>query len=427
MNICVFGIGYVGLCASVCLAQLGHNIVCIDKDNKKIENLKNNIVPIFEPKLNELILKNKNKLIFKTNLENNEKKFDIFIIATGTPTQKNGEVDLSAIYDVTDEIIKNCKNNSIIINKSTVPIGFNNKLQDYINAKTNLKLDVISNPEFLRQGSAIDDFLNPERIIIGYKSDFALKKVLEMYKALNLKDEQIITTDLNSAEMIKYASNSFLALKISFINEISKLCEKTNADIENVKKGLTSDSRIGKKFLNCGIGFGGSCFPKDTKALVNIANNYDIELKTIKATIEANEAQVDYFINKIINFYNGNIKDKTFILLGLSFKPNTNDLREAPSIKIIDKLTDLNANIIAYDPKAKYDKVKQVNKINDAFNDADCLIIATEWEEFKNIDVELLKKLKDKVIFDGRNIFINRNLKKYGLKYYCIGKNEQQN
>ena len=426
MNICVFGIGYVGLCASVCLAQIGHNIVCIDNNKEKIENLKNNIIPIFEPKLEELILKNKDKLAFQTTLENNEQNFDIFIIATGTPTKKDGEVDLSAIYDVTDEIIKNCKNNSIIINKSTVPIGFNNKLQDYINTKTNLKLDVISNPEFLRQGNAIDDFLNPERIIIGYKSDFALRKVLKMYEALKLNEEQIIITDLNSSEMIKYASNSFLALKISFINEISKLCEKTNADIEKVKEGLISDSRIGKKFLNCGIGYGGSCFPKDTKALVNIAKNYNIELETIKSAIEANDKQIDYFIQKIVDFYNGKIKDKKFAILGLAFKPNTNDLREAPSIKLINKLTTLGANIIAYDPKAKYNKIRQANNITQAFDNTDCLIIATEWDEFKNINMELLKKLNDRVIFDGRNMFINRNLEKYGLKYYCIGRNEQQ-
>ena len=424
MNICVFGIGYVGLSASICLAKLGHNIICIDKDFKKINNLKNGVIPIFEPKIKELIKENKDKLTFETSLDKNLQNIDIYIIAVGTPTKDNGEVDVKSIYEVIDTIINNATKNSIIINKSTVPIGFNNKLQDYINTKTSLKLDVISNPEFLRQGSAIDDFLNPERIILGYNSDFALKKVLEMYKPMQLKEEQIITTDLNSSEMIKYASNSFLALKISYINEISKLCEKTNANIEQVKKGLMSDSRIGKKFLNCGIGYGGSCFPKDTKALVNIAKNHNIELKTIKSAIEANEAQIDYFLQKIVDFYNGKIKDKKFAILGLAFKPNTNDLREAPSIKLINKLATLGANIIAYDPKARYDKVKQLNNIAQIFDNADCLIIATEWDEFKDIDIKLLKKLKDKVIFDGRNIFKNRNLEEYGLKYFCVGKNE---
>ena len=303
-----------------------------------------------------------------------------------------------------------------------VPIGFNEILKKYIINKTEVEFDIVSNPEFLKQGSAIDDFLYPERIIIGTSSKKAKEIMLEIYKPFNINENKILFMDENSAQMVKYAANSFLALKISFINEIATLCEKTGANIEEIKRGLALDSRIGDKFLNAGIGYGGSCFPKDTKAIVNFAKNKDVKLKTIQSAIEANDEIIENFIQKIIDFYAGNIQNKTFAVLGVAFKPNTNDTREAPSIKIINRLSILGAKIKVYDPKAKSDF--QVVTIDEALNNADSLIIATEWEEFKNIPVEKLLKLKDKAIFDGRNIFINRNLKSYGLKYFCIGKNE---
>ena len=422
MKICVIGIGYVGLSAALCLASVGHEVFCIDKDEEKLENLKKGILPIFEPKMEEMILKYGNQLTFTSNIGTGISNCKTCFIAVGTPTNINNQVDTSAIFEVADEISKNISDYTVIVNKSTVPIGFNKKLKEYISQKTNVDFDIVSNPEFLKQGSAIDDFLNPERIIIGTSSKKAKEIMREIYTPFKIDENKILFMDENSAQMVKYAANSFLALKISFINEIAQLCEKTNANIEDIKLGLALDSRIGDKFLNAGIGWGGSCFPKDTKAIVEIAKNIKIELNTIQSAIKTNKEQIERFIQKILNFYNNDIQNKTFAVLGIAFKPNTNDTREAPSIKIIDKLASLGAKIQAYDPKAKYNF--QVDSIDEALNNADCLIIATEWEEFKNIPTETLLKLKDKAVFDGRNIFTNRNLNKYGLKYFCIGKNE---
>lgn len=422
MKICIIGIGYVGLSAALCFANAGHKVYCIDNDDKKIENLKKGIISIYEPKMEELIQKNKTNLIFTTDIKNSIKESLACFIAVGTPTKDDGKVDTSAIFEVADKIIENMDSYKVIVNKSTVPIGFNSILKDYISSKTNVQFDLISNPEFLKQGSAIDDFLNPERIIIGANSSKAREIILKIYKPFNIDKDRILLMDEDSAQTVKYAANSFLALKISFINEIALLCEKTGTNIEDIKKGLALDTRIGDKFLNAGIGYGGSCFPKDTKAIVNFAKNKGVELKTIQSAIETNEKATDRFLQKIYNFYNNNVQDKTIAVLGLAFKPNTNDIREAPSIKIINQLAIFGAKIKAYDPKAKYNF--QVETIDEALNNADCLIIATEWEEFKNISIEKLQALKDKAIFDGRNIFINRNLNKYGLKYYCIGKNE---
>lgn len=422
MKICVIGIGYVGLSAALCFASVGHEVFCIDKDEEKLENLKKGILPIFEPKMEEMILKYGNQLTFTSNIGTGISNCKTCFIAVGTPTNINNQVDTSAIFEVADEISKNISDYTVIVNKSTVPIGFNKKLKEYISQKTNVDFDIVSNPEFLKQGSAIDDFLNPERIIIGTSSKKAKEIMREIYTPFKIDENKILFMDENSAQMVKYAANSFLALKISFINEIAQLCEKTNANIEDIKLGLALDSRIGDKFLNAGIGWGGSCFPKDTKAIVEIAKNTKIELNTIQSAIKTNKEQIERFIQKILNFYNNDIQNKTFAVLGIAFKPNTNDTREAPSIKIIDKLASLGAKIQAYDPKAKYNF--QVDSIDEALNNADCLIIATEWEEFKNIPTEALLKLKDKAVFDGRNIFTNRNLNKYGLKYFCIGKNE---
>lgn len=427
MKICVIGIGYVGLSAALCFAKVGHEVFCVDKDENKLNQLKSGILPIYEPKMEEIIKNNASCLFFTTDIKKALNETKACFIAVGTPTKENGEVDTSATFEVMDEIIKYAPNETIIVNKSTVPIGFNEKLRQYVTKNSTKNFEIVSNPEFLKQGSAIDDFLYPERVIIGTNSKKAQEIMLEIYKPFNLNEDKILIMDENSAQMVKYAANSFLALKISFMNEIANLCEKTNANIEDIKRGLALDSRIGDKFLNAGIGYGGSCFPKDTKAIVNIAKNYETDLKTIQSAIKVNENQIEKFIQKIIDFYNGNVKNKTFALLGIAFKPNTNDTREAPAIKIIQKLSSLGAKIKAYDPKAQYSNVEQVESIENALQGADCLIIATEWEEFKNISVEQLQKLNEKVIFDGRNIFINRNLNKYGLKYFCIGKNEQQN
>ena len=422
MKICVIGIGYVGLSAALSFASVGHEVYCIDKDENRLENLKKGVLPIYEPKMEEFITKHSSNLFFTTDLKTALNECSTCFIAVGTPTKENGESDTSAIFEVADEIAKNISKYTVIVNKSTVPISFNDVLKKYISSKTNIEFDIVSNPEFLKQGSAIDDFLKAERVVIGADSPKAQKVMMEIYEPFNIAKEKILFMSANSAQLVKYAANSFLALKISFINEIANLCEKTNANIEDIKKGIALDSRIGDKFLNAGIGYGGSCFPKDTKAIVSFAKNLNVKLNTIESAIKTNEAQIEKFIQKILDFYNGNIQNKTFALLGIAFKPNTNDTREAPSLKIINRLTSLGAKIQAYDPKAKYHF--QVNSIDEALNNADCLIIATEWEEFKNIPIEKLQNLKDKVIFDGRNIFINRNLKNYGLKYFCIGKNE---
>ncbi len=424
MKICIIGTGYVGLSAGVSLAHIGHEVVCIDSNAEKINNLKRGIIPIFEPKMADLINANKDKISFSTNLSEVTEDFDVYYIAVGTPTIDN-KVDTSQVIKTAQEIVENIKKYTVIINKSTVPIGFNKELKKSLQNKTNIEFDIVSNPEFLKQGSAIDDFLNPERIVIGSSSKKAIELVEKIYAPIIKEKNQLIITDENSAELSKYACNSFLALKISYMNEIAKLCEKTGADIENIKKVMASDSRIGAKFLNAGLGFGGSCFPKDTKAIVSIAKENNAELKTIESTIQINSAQIDYFIQKILAFYNNDIKNKTFALWGIAFKPNTNDTREAPSLKLIEKLKLLGANIIAYDSKAKTELIEQKANIEDTIQNANALIIATEWDEFKNFDLKKLTKLKDRVIFDGRNIYINKNLKEYDLKYICIGKNEQ--
>lgn len=425
MNICTIGIGYVGIAAALGFASLGHFVFCVDKDEEKIKKLNEGQIPIYEPKADELIKKYKKNLFFTSDIKSIADKTNVFFIAVGTPSKQDGSVDCSHIFEAVDEVIEHAQKYALIINKSTVPIGFNSELKKYIKNKTDIQIDIASNPEFLRQGSAIEDFLNPQRVVIGTKSQKAIEILKEIYAPFNVPNERFLITDENSAEMIKYAANSFLALKISYINEIAKLCEKTNADIQAIKKGLSLDNRIGDKFLNPGIGWGGSCFPKDTKAIINIAKENNIELKTIKSAIEVNQGQIEHFVKKITDFYNNDIKNKTIAILGLAFKPDTNDTREAPSLTIIQKLKEKGAKIKAYDPWAKIDTINQFESCKQALEGADCAVVLVEWEEFREIDEKEFLNLNDKVIFDGRSVFIDRNFKKYGIKYFCVGKNEQ--
>ena len=427
MQICILGTGYVGLSIGVCLAEIGHNVTCLDKDTKKLEQIEIGQIPIYEPKIEELIIKNtkENRLKFSTDYKNAIGNADICYIAVGTPSKENGDVDFSQVEEAIENIAKSITKYTLIINKSTVPIGSAQKTKEKLSKLTNIEFDIVSNPEFLWQGSAVDDFLNPERIVIGTSNTKAKEIIKKLYAPLKI-EEKIIFTDENSAEMIKYASNSFLAVKISFMNEIANLCEKIGANIKDVQKGIGLDSRIGDKFLNSGIGFGGSCFPKDISAIINIAKENDCNLEIINSAKFVNQNQKDKFIEKILKEYDNNIKDKNFAVWGLAFKPNTNDTREAPAKYIIEKLITLGAKIKAYDPKAKLENINQVYKKEEALDNADALIIFTEWDEFKKADIkEISEKLKDKMVFDGRKIFNPEEVEKNSLKYIYVGKNEQ--
>ena len=426
MRVCIIGVGYVGLTVGACLAQIGHQVICIDNNSEKIQQIQVGKIPIYEPKLDELIVNNLElgNLKFSTDYKIGLQDCDICYIAVGTPSKDNGDVDFSQVDSAIDNIAKNIKKYTVIINKSTVPIGSAQSMSEKIAKLTQVDFDIVSNPEFLKQGTAVDDFLKPERIVIGTKSHKAKEVILKLYEPLEISPDRIVITDENSAEMIKYASNSLLAVKISFMNEIANLCEKIGADIDEVKRGVGLDSRIGDKFLNAGIGFGGSCFPKDISAIINIAKNNNESLEIIEATKRVNQKQKDKFVEKILKKYDNNIKNKTFAVWGLTFKPNTNDLREAPSLYIIDKLKQLGAIIKAYDPKAICD-IKNVKDKYEALIDADSLIIFTEWDEFKQPDFQKISShLKDKIVFDGRNIYKSEQLKKYNLEYVCVGKNE---
>ncbi len=430
MNICIIGTGYVGLVAGACFADMGNRVICVDKDSDKIKNLQQGIMPIYEPGLSELIGKNvkENRLEFTDDIKYSIKKSKVCIVAVATPQDKDGSCNLNAVIEVIKEIAKNSTDYKVIVNKSTVPVGTADKLKEIIKDITNVPIDIVSNPEFLKQGSAIDDFLSPDRVIIGSDSDKALKIMRDIYSPYFKTNNRIMIMDVKSAEMTKYAANAFLSAKISFINEIANICSKVGADIEQVRLGISSDTRIGNKFLFPGIGFGGSCFPKDVNALIATAKENGCGSRMLEAVRDVNINQRKIFINKIIAFYNGNIKGKTFALWGLSFKPKTNDMREAPSIDIINALIEQGAAINCYDPQAmenaKYifkDKIEYAKSSYSALDNADALILLTEWNEFRNPDFETIKlKLKDKVIFDGRNQYNHETLQKIGIKYINI-------
>jgi len=433
MKICVIGTGYVGLVTGVCLADLGNNVICVDKDISKIEKLKKGFSPIYEPGIEELISKNlkEKRLSFTDSIGYGIKKSKIIFIAVGTPPDKNGEPDMSAVWEVAKNIGKYINSYKIIINKSTVPVGSGNKVAEIIkqNMKKKINFDVISNPEFLREGSAIYDFMNPDRIVIGSNNRLPSMIIKRLYEPLK---RPIIITDLKSAELIKYASNSFLATKISFINEIANLCEKVGANVEDVAKGMGLDSRIGDKFLKAGIGFGGSCFPKDTLGLFKVALKFGYKFKILKETINVNILQRKIFLEKINKFYNEKLENKQFAIWGASFKPNTDDIREAPSIDIIKYLLKKKSKINLYDPVAipniqkLFDKkIKYFTDPYETIKNCDALIILTEWNEFIQIDLKKVKKLlKTPVIFDGRNIYDINYMQKLKFKYISVGRKQ---
>lgn len=435
MQIAVLGTGYVGLSTGVCLAEIGHNVYCIDIDERKIELLRQGISPIYEPGLDELLQKNiqNGRLFFTTSYEEGIKNREVIIIAVGTPQSEDGSADLSYIKKAVCDLSSYLKDDVIIAVKSTVPVGTNDELYQLLKDRCNknIRVDLVSNPEFLRQGSAIHDTLHADRIVIGAKSEEAAAKMKEMYLPLQVP---IIQTDIRSAEMIKYASNAFLAMKISYINEIANLCEVLGANVNDVAKGMGMDKRIGGAFLHAGIGYGGSCFPKDVKALLHTAKSHHVDFAILKETVAVNERQRRLLVKKAVSRF-GDLRGKKFALFGLAFKPNTDDMREAPSIIISKLLTELGAKVTAYDPVATEnakkilgDSISYAQSAYEAARDADALFVVTEWPEFQQLDVKaLLDVMKQPIIFDGRNIFdletLNSSLKAYqGFEYYPVGK-----
>lgn len=432
MKVVVVGAGYVGLVTGVCLAYKNHKVVCLDKNESRIEMLKNGIVPIYEPSLEELMNKSYTlgNLSFSSDYKNEYKDADIILVAVGTPENEDGSANLEYVYKVANEIANTINKDCTIVIKSTVPIGTNDELEKYINEhlKNNVNIEVVSNPEFLSQGTAVKDTLEASRIIIGTESEISKKVMKKLYKDF---DVPIVFMSRRSSEMVKYASNCFLALKISYINDIANLCEIIGADIQEVTKGMSYDARIGEKFLNAGCGYGGSCFPKDTKALHYLANKNGYSLKSIENTIEINKKQKVILLEKAKKKYN-NLKDKNIAILGMTFKPNTDDLRKAPAIENIEILLEEGANITVYDPKAM-DKVKKryASKIEyaaspqEALKDSDACFIFTEWDEIKNVKVEEYSNLmKEPVVFDGRNIYSVNEMKNSGVEYYSVGRGD---
>ena len=428
MKIVVAGTGYVGLVTAVCLSEIGHTVTCVDVNKEKIDMLNEGKSPIFEPQLEELMLKNRIRLNFTTESAKAYKNADVIYIGVGTPEKKDGSANLKYVYDVVKEIAQNVQNDVIVVVKSTVPIGTNKKIEKFLNAnlKNKVKAEVVSNPEFLSQGTAVRDTLHAQRIVIGVNSKNAEKVMKEIYDGFG---QPYVVTDRESAEMIKYASNDFLALKISYINEIANLCEIVGANVQDVAKGMGLDSRIGNKFLQAGIGYGGSCFPKDTKALHWLGNFYDYELKTVKAAIEVNSNQKIKLIKKARKYYES-FDGLNVAVLGLTFKPNTDDLREAPSLDNIPILLDEGANVKAYDPigennfkKFYPNEITYCKSVEDTLKNADICLIFTEWDFVKNLDIGKYEKLMKKpIVLDGRNCYDIEEVKKFNIIYESIGR-----
>ena len=432
MKICMIGTGYVGLVSGVCFSDLGNDVICVDKDQDKINNLKKGIIPIYEPGLEELVLKNyKNKkLKFSTDLDNSIKKSDIVFICVGTPTKKNGiGADLSQIYSVSKEISKSINKFKIIITKSTVPVTTGDEIEKILLKKVNKnKFSVISNPEFLREGEAIRDFIYPDRVVVGANDKKSANILKNLYAPLISKGAKFISTNRKAAELIKYASNAFLATKITFINEIANLCEKTGIDVEDISIGIGLDKRIGSRFLRAGPAYGGSCFPKDTKAIVTTADKFKTNLSVIKSVIKSNTLRSKLLLKKVDEILINKIKNKKICFLGVTFKANTDDMRDSSSLEMIPFLSKKGAKIKYYDPtglKKEFNKLKNVsfsNSIYDAVKGADLVILHTEWNDFKSINFKKLHPSKNLKIYDMRNIYSPLKVKSQGFKYFGIGR-----
>ncbi len=432
MNISVIGSGYVGLITGACFAEFGINVTCVDNDTKKIKSLKKGIVPFYEPGLEELMTRNikAGRMHFTSNIADAVDSSLVIFIAVGTPPRGDGSADMKYVEGVAKEMAKHINSYKVIVTKSTVPVGTGEKVRNIIskNLKENIDFDVVSNPEFLREGAGIEDFMRPNRIVIGASSDQATAIMKDLYRPLYLIETPIVITDVKTAELIKYASNAFLATKISFINELANLCEVVGANVQTVAKGMGLDRRIGPKFLHAGPGYGGSCFPKDTLALLQIGKENNVNMGIISATVKANEFQKEKAAEKILSVLE-KPKGKTICVLGLSFKPNTNDIRDAPSLFIINRLLKAGAKVRAYDPVAMQDakevlpKVTFCEDVYDTVKGAEAVVIVTEWNQFRNLDINRIKKLaKGNFFFDLRNIYESERLTKIGFKYYSIGR-----
>lgn len=432
MRICVIGTGYVGLVAGTCLADMGNDVICVDNDLEKLIKLNDGIVPIYEPGLEELIKANvtEGRLKFSSDLDNAVKQSLVCFIAVGTPQGQDGAANMQYVMDVAEGIGKSINGYKVIVDKSTVPVGTADKVTEVIKKYYDGEFDVVSNPEFLKQGAAVDDFLKPDRVVIGSNSPKATAIMQEVYAPFFRTASRFVIMDVKSAEMTKYAANSFLAIKISYANEIANICEAVGADAEMVRIGMCSDKRIGSQFLFPGLGYGGSCFPKDVMALMKTAKDNNCTCRLIEAADEINKEQRVIFITKILQRFGMNLAGMTFGVWGLTFKPKTNDMRMAPSITIINALLGFGARIKVYDPKgfeqAKNvfgDRVIYANNSYDALKDADCMLLLTEWNEFRRPDFDRIKDLmKSPVIFDGRNQYDAERLKQRGFEYHCIGK-----
>ncbi|MFN3532530.1 MAG: UDP-glucose dehydrogenase family protein [Candidatus Brocadia sp.] len=432
MRICCIGCGYVGLVAGTCLSDMGNDVICIDVDKNKINNLKKGIIPIYEPGLKDMLDRNarENRIRFSTNIKEGIQNSEIIFITVGTPPDANNCADISAIISVAEDIGRYMNGYKVIVNKSTAPVGTLEKIGKVIKSFQNkrAKYDLVSNPEFMREGEAIKDFTNPDRIVIGLQSEKAKRIMTSLYNGIARADKPIMFTDIRSAELIKYASNAMLATRISFMNEMAQLCEKVGGDIKAIAKGIGLDSRIGPRFLQAGVGYGGSCFPKDVKALAEIMKSNGVGAKILTAVDEVNEQQKRSLIEKIKKLLPV-LKGKSIAIWGLAFKPKTDDMREAPSIVIIHQLQELGAKIMAFDPEAQETAkkiLKDVTYCNDPYltvKGCDALVIVTEWNEFRDLDLKKVKRLiKHPNIIDGRNIYEPHEMEKLGFNYICVGR-----
>ncbi len=432
MKITVIGTGYVGLVTGTCFAETGNKVTCVDIDKAKVDKLSSGQITIYEPGLEKIFLRNtkEGRLVFTTNLEEVLEASEIIFLALPTPPGADGSADLKYVLGVADQMGKLMKGYKVVVNKSTVPVGTADKVREAIAKNYKGEFDVVSNPEFLREGVAVEDFMKPDRVVIGTKSEQAKKVMTELYAPFVRQGNPLIFMDERSSELTKYAANSFLATKISFMNEIAQLCERMGADVDMVRRGIGSDDRIGKRFLFPGIGYGGSCFPKDVQALVKSSNEVNYDFEILKAVEKVNALQKLHLVNKINTYFKNDLQGKKIALWGLAFKPNTDDIRDAPAIDMINALTAAGAIITAYDPEAMPnvknkigDKIKYASNQYEALAGADILVIATEWSEFRTPDFEIIEKeLPSKVIFDGRNLFDVAKMKEMGYHYESIGR-----
>ncbi|HQK41380.1 MAG TPA: UDP-glucose/GDP-mannose dehydrogenase family protein [bacterium] len=432
MKICVIGTGYVGLVGAAIFSDWGNEVIGVDIDIDKIERIKKGEMPIYEPGLSEIVLKNisENRLSFTTSISEGVRNSDVVFICVGTPQSETGDADLSAVWKVAADIGKNLNDYKVIVTKSTVPVGTNEKIKKLIkeNLVENVDFDIVSNPEFLREGYSVEDMKNPDRTVIGSDSEKALSIMRSLYDHLG---KPILECDLRSAEMIKYASNAFLASKISFINEMAQICERSGADVSVVSKGMGLDNRIGPRFLNAGIGYGGSCFPKDVAALYKTSTDQAYDFKLLRGVMEVNEIQKDYFVSKVVRYFGKNLSERTMGVLGLAFKENTDDIRDSVAIEIVKQLRGLGAHIKVFDPQAMFNAKKILGETSikycldkyEAIENSDALVILTEWKEFANLDLQKVKSmLKNPVIFDGRNLLNREKVESSGFVYFAVGK-----